>query len=157
MSVPFGRQRSHSAAKLLLDDPAYVVSVLREPEPQGRLARLRDEVCRLIDRFDARPICVPCRAPGCGRRATRCSVYRDSVRPVWWCDECDPYQEGATPGALRLLSRYLEAVAHVEWSGNGRRSDLRFLVRELARARGLPGRVGAAEAEAFFRAGPPAS
>jgi hypothetical protein len=142
---------------LILKDPDYVAWVLGHRGAVGRLAEVQGEALRLIALFDARPVVARCHGQGCEERAAYGCVYRGAVRPTWWCPGCDPHQQGATPGTLRVLATYLDAVGHVETSCNGRRDDLRFLVRALAQAKGLPERVSEDAAEQFFRAGRPAS
>jgi hypothetical protein len=87
---------------------------------------------------------------GCGRRAVRGTIYSGTVFPRWWCDECDPAGHGATPGKLEEVGGYQWAAGYVAWHCGGRKESLAALVKALARARGLPDRVGEWEAKAFF-------
>src|SRR5262245_57514274 len=108
----------------------------------GPLARAREEAARLVRLFDRKPIVEPCGARRCENVATRCSLYSGSVAPRWWCSECDPAQDCFSPGKLTLVRTYTEAANYVDLHCGGRKDALRSLVRELARAKGLPPRAG---------------
>ncbi len=92
---------------------------------------------RALRRFDEKPILRPCEDPDCDNRATRCSLYQGSVAPHWWCDSCDAAQNCCSPGKLTIVRTYGDAVRYVSLFCGGRKTDLRALVKELARAKGL--------------------
>jgi hypothetical protein len=154
MAFSSDRHRGQSVETLVLDDPAYVRTLLGELEAGGPLAGVVARARRLIAVFDARPLVVPCQGPGCTERATRGCVYQGAVRPTWWCARCDPYEQGAAPGKLVDIASAGEAIDYVRGYCNGRAADLRFLIRALARARGLPARAGPAAKACFGAARP---
>jgi hypothetical protein len=151
MVLPFGKHIGMSVERLVLTQPDYVVWMLGKEGATGALRQAQQEAGRLVRVFDRKPILEPCRAPGCGNVATRASVYRGSVWPAWWCDTCDPDQLGASPGKLDIIRTYLDAVTYVNVCCSGRRQALRVIIKELARAKGLPERVGETQAVTFFR------
>jgi hypothetical protein len=83
--------------------------------------------------------------------ATRCSLSRGAVRPLLcWCDDCDPYELGASAGKLRIVTSYGDALQYVHTYCRGEKPALRTLIRQLAEAKGLPERVGEQQAQDFF-------
>jgi uncharacterized protein (DUF3820 family) len=150
MYVTFGKHSGKSAEMLVLKHPDYVLWVLRVEFPTAHLLQVRQELMRLIKIFNLKPIVVPCRGEGCEETATRGSVCRGAVWPSFWCDGCDPYQLGASSGKLRIVRFFGDAIDHVNTCCGARKEALRILIKELARARGLPTRVGEQQAEQFF-------
>jgi hypothetical protein len=150
MLIQFGKHWGKSLEHVLLRDPDYVLWMLKQKEPSGPLARALREARRLIAVFDAKPVVRKCRGTGCRKPATRCSLYPANPRPLWWCDGCDPYQLGASPGTLLVVKSYLDAITYVQSYCHGRKGDLSLIIKLIAEAKGLPSRVGDEEAEAFF-------
>ena len=110
MNVGFGKHGGMSVGTLVLKEPNYVEWILQQQNPSGQMVRVQAEVQRLIDLFDSKPFQTR-KCGGCGKPATRCSVYRDNVHSLcWWCGSCDPYQTGATDGKLELVSTYQGAL-----------------------------------------------
>jgi hypothetical protein len=99
--------------------------------------------------FNQKPIINRCAGPDCNNNGTRASLYKDSVIPMWWCDNCDPrllvYQV-----RFKIIATYEEALTHIKAYCEGRKSDYNFLIRAFARAKGLPKTVGEKEIQAFF-------
>jgi hypothetical protein len=125
--------------------------MLGQPAGPGRLAGPCQEARRLIRIFDAKPLVKPCLGTGCGRLATRGCVYRGGTSLTWWCDDCDPYQHGAERDKLLVIVSFGDAIDYVSWYCGDTRSSMRAVVKELAKAKGLPDRVGEREALAIFR------
>jgi hypothetical protein len=149
MFLRFGKHRGKSMESLALKEPDYCVWMLSEDQGSYMLGEARQELFRLIRRFDKKPILEPCE--GCGDTATRGTLYHGSAAPHWFCDDCNPYDLGASSGKLVIVSTFADAVAYVGSWCNGRRDALKALILALARAKGLPARVGESEAQAFFR------
>jgi len=150
MNVGFGKHAAMSVEMLVLKQPDYVRWVLEQATPSGRMRVVQQECQRLIFRFNAKPLVKRCSGNGCTQGATRASVYKDNLTPVWWCDVCDPCQMGADAGKLQIVRTYQDAIIQVDSYCVGNRSDLKYLVKALAQAKGLPSRVGEAQAQAFF-------
>ena len=67
----------------------------------------------------------------------------------YWCDDCNSYSAGASPGKLQEICGYLDAVQYaLNWCGPKGFSEI--VVRDLAEAKGLPERAGVAQIRAFF-------
>ena len=133
--VGFGKYANHDVEELLLDQPDYVIHyALAEARPTGPLFGLCMDALRLIAVFDALPYVVPCEC--CGRTATRCMVRLDDPRPSFWCDLCNPPRAGE-PGRVATceVRSYQHAGAYFRWD------ELRVLIRRMARAKGVSGRI----------------
>lgn len=152
MKVGFGKHKDKSVATIVLKEPGYVAWVLSESRPSGPLARVKAEAQRLIAFFDSKPYQRRCHGHGCTKSATYCTVYRNNVYgPMWWCDDCNPYQMGATDGKLSGIRTYNDAINHCNVFCT-RRDALKDLVKIMAHAKGLPKRVGEKQAAEFFAA-----
>jgi len=151
MMLGFGPHASNSVELLVLKEPDDVVWMLGQTAKSGYFAAAQREILRLIRRFDEKAFIVPCQTPECGNRVTRCTVYHGAVWPRWWCDDCDPFCLGASADKLWILKGYADAVNYVHAACGGRKASLKALVKEMAQAKGLPARVGEAQAPAFFR------
>jgi hypothetical protein len=127
-----------SPEALLFEDPDYVAFLMESLpsrlKPWHRTAL--SKVLPLVERFDAQPMKCECQGEGCHKTATRASAYQRTPRLVYWCDTCDPSQHGASPFKLRIVRTYFDAVIHARQSCDGRVEDMRYLVRELAVAKG---------------------
>jgi hypothetical protein len=69
---------------------------------------------------------------------------------VWWCD----LYETCSPGKLEIIRTYFDVVCYAKAFLAGRKQSLKVLIRQLAQAKGLPGRAGPDQARAFFRPQP---
>jgi hypothetical protein len=147
VKAPVGTQKGKPMELLVLKEPKYIHWVLDKPGVTDGLLAIKNEAKRLTQVFDKKPYQVRCQ--GCKKPATRLSVH-GNTDPMWWCDSCDPYQEGAADGKLQIFRTYSSALSHVELFCGSRASDYRDLIKAIARAKGLPARVGEAHAEAFF-------
>lgn len=149
MILTVGKHRGKSVEEVVLKDPSYIAWMLSQADPSEALAQACDEARQLIGTFNGKPFVKKCSGDGCDEMATRCTVYGPNVNPWYWCDKCDPYAAGATRGNLSEIRTYWDAIQHVNFHGDGRKSSLEVLIRNLARAKGLPDRVGASQASAF--------
>lgn len=146
MLVQSGRHAGKTAEEIILKSPDWAEWLI-DKHPQNNLV---SEFKRLIQIFDAKPFVKSCW--GCGEPATRASAYRQTADDLYfWCDQCDPYSTGANRGKLTSVRSFRSALDHVNYTCAGRRIDKRVIVRELAVGKGLPARVGAKEAVAFFK------
>ena len=145
MQISFGKHFGRSVEETLLKFPDYILWAISEQNPTAGLRAVCDEARRLIGLFNAKPFTQKCSQ--CERPATRSTMFKDSPRLVFWCDHCDPCSAGASRHDLSEIRNYLD-VRQV-----GRRDDAKYLIRELAQAKGLPSRVTQAAIAAFFAAG----
>lgn len=107
------------------------------------------EYRRLQARFDAKRFTVRCHR--CRDRATRATAYRGSPHLMFWCEDCDPYGQGAESGQLVVIRTFDEAISHIQWTCGGVRSFQDAIVRELAEGKGCPKRLTQAAAVQFLR------
>ena len=154
MIITIGKHKGKSTDITFLKFPDYCVWALYQDNPSGGLIPVvRDVRRRLIPKFNAKPFHKTCRGDagkGCGKIATRAVVYQNNLDPTWWCDDCNEYSYGALPGKLQEIRTFKDIVNHVETYCGGKRGDYREFVLNIARAKGLPKRVGQAQAQAFF-------
>ena len=149
MLIPFGRHKGKSVEWVMLKDPSYTHWVLNEPNPQGKLIDVKNEILRLMYIFDCKPFIREC--TGCKERlATRASLCDDNPIPWWWCNECEPDLLLTRKDRIDMIITYREALNHVANCCGGRKGDLNYLIRVLAQAKGLPKRVGEEQAQLFF-------
>jgi hypothetical protein len=134
---------------LVLKEADYISWLLSKRGVTGELAAARNEARRLIRIFDQKPMVEACSTDQCPNLATRLSAYVGNMRVLAWCDACDPASFGASSKRLTMIRTYFEAIDHAMLSG-GRRTAIRAIIKSLAQAKGLPSRVGEAEAEGFF-------
>lgn len=147
MNLHFGKYVGKTTQLLVLKEPQYVHWLLGE-NPSGPLLAAKSQIIKHIAAFDGKPLttnCLGCKSPAC-----LCTVYDNAVSPMWWCDACDPYQQGAVNGRLTELRTYRDALSHVKWRCGERTTDYRELIKTMAQAKGLPARVGAAQTESFL-------
>jgi hypothetical protein len=150
MYLKFGKHSDKSVEVIILKDPAYTAWILTVRDPKGRLAIVKSEAQRLIRIFDAKPLVRICQGRECTNPATRLTVYSDYVyAPMWWCDDCDPYQMGSRDGKLSLIKTYYDAFLHHNMYRTPK-SALKDLVKTIAMEKGLSKRVGQKDAEEFF-------
>ena len=107
MIVLFGRHWGRTVEEVVLKDPCYISWAMNQREPDERFAAFCEEASRLIGIFDWMPFIQKCNS--CDRVATRCTLYRNSPRPVFWCDQCNPSTAGASPGNLWEVRSYWDA------------------------------------------------
>jgi hypothetical protein len=153
MVIKFGRHKGMSLEVLVLQHPDYAAWMLFKESANCMLAEARGEARRLIQIFDERPFVAGCQGqdPDCDRPATRGSVYKGTTGTFWWCDECDPYQMGASPRKLEIVRSYTDVIYFVEAFCDASKNALKALISEMAEAKGLPTRVDENQAAAFFR------
>jgi len=114
------------------------------------MLRVVNEAQRLIKIFDSKPCQTECYGKDCSKSATYCTVYKSNVyTPYWWCEDCDPYEQGADEGKLQVVGTYQDAINHCSMYCTTR-DAIKDLIKTLAQAKGLPNRVGEAQAERFF-------
>ena len=151
MRLRYGRHKGRTTESLLLRAPDYALWML-SVNPASRVSRAFRS---LIAVLDAKPFVGSCQR--CGRPATRAAAFAQSSRLLLFCDGCTLYPHDPPVGLSSHIRTVDEAVAHVERHCRRRlRRETRAIVRNLARAKGLPPRVTEEVAEAFFD-GPPST
>jgi hypothetical protein len=145
MLIKSGRHAGTTTEELLLKQPDWAQWMVERyaDTPIGRSFR------GLARNFDAKQFTEEC--SGCGEAATRATVCRRTGGSLmFWCDDCDVYRSGARQGTLTVIDTFWDALHHVDRTCDGNRSEKRSIIRELARGKGLPKRVGEAQAVEFF-------
>ena len=148
MTIQLGRHFGKSIELLVLKEGGYMHCLLLENNSSSHMALVQREACRLIRIFDAKPFIVGC-SENCGRVARRVTTYSGSADLRCWCDKCDP---GDGYGKIVAVNSYADAMRHAYFTCNGRRENISRIILNLARAKGLPDRVGETEAWNFFTA-----
>lgn len=150
MQITFGKQRGKTSQEVLLKHASYAKWALDEPA-SGSLSGLQTEFKRLIGILDSKPFACKCSSAGCTRPVTRLTAYQNNDADLYaWCSQCDPYSLGANSGKLTSVNSFKDALRHVEWNCGGTKGGYDRIVKEYAKTKGLPARVGAASAAAFF-------
>jgi hypothetical protein len=145
MRIETGRYAGKTTQLVLFKRPDWVQWLLRN-YPDNKLV---PDFKLLIEIFDSKPLLKACYC--CARQATCASVPRGTGWGMhFWCDDCNPYSTGARCGSLGVVSTFESAMVHADWTCEARRRAKRDLIKELAQAKGLPARVGAPPAAAFF-------
>ena len=151
MDLTFGKHSGKSVEMLLLKEPQYLGWMLTQKDARGVLKQAQDHARKKIAEFNGKPFTKKCGGHLCSEVATRCTVYLNNVTdPRWWCEDCNPYQAGANAGKLQSLKTYSDAYQHVGIYCSGRVSDYRAIILAMAKAKGLPARVGEKQALEFF-------
>jgi hypothetical protein len=145
MRFQSGKYEGKTTEEILLKFPDWALwNVSNYPEAKHSKA-----FKELSDKFKVKPFTVPCDG-GCGDTATRASAYRNSPSLMFWCDDCNPTQSGASSAKLTIVRTIGEALRHIGYTAEGNRDWSRKIVRALAEGKGLPQRVGEKAALAFF-------
>jgi hypothetical protein len=145
MGLQSGKHAGKTTETLLLKSPDWAQWMMSN-HPDNPVSR---EFRRLVARFDAKPFTKIC--DRCRQQATRASAYQGSGRNLmFWCDDCNPYSSGASSGRLTVVRTFDDALRHIEFTCTALRGEKRDIINALAKGKGLPSRVGDAQAEAFF-------
>jgi len=103
----------------MLKNPKNVKWVLGQSDAEGALKKICEEIKRLIRIFDSKPFTKQCGGHNYHNLATRCTAYEDNFTALkWWCDNCDHYQSGASPGKTGI-----RRCPHAIWYGVPRLRD----------------------------------
>ncbi len=148
MKFTFGEHKGKSVDFVILKEPDYVQWILSMSNANGPLIQVRNEVLRLISIFDSKPFIIKCF--GCKRRpATRLSLAHPTSSPYWWCDVCSHLSMGCD-SHLTIVRTYENALLYSKLFPQS--FDLKSFILDLAKAKGLPPRVGEPQATNFFDA-----
>ena len=135
MLVTLRKHYGRTVADVVLKDPSYIMWALGQPRPDDRLTAFRHEALRLIGIFDQKPF--TCKCNRCSHwTATRCTIYKDNPRPMFWCSGCDPLSAGASARHLRNIRSYWDAFLYLHGA-----MMRYFSIGKLAKAKGMPDRM----------------
>jgi hypothetical protein len=149
MLINFGKHRGYSTDWLVLNDPGYYWWMCGCCGGAGHFLEAYAEATRLLWHIDAKPFLVTCGGDQCSNQATRVTAYDGVAQLKPWCDSCDPYSTGASPGKLSIIRACRQAMNYVA-STTGQSSDQKAIINYLAQAKGLPAGADVFERQAFF-------
>lgn len=145
MIIGTGDHAGKSTQEMFLKLPDWVQFFVRK-NPDSKIS---DEFRRHDKSLTAKPFTEKCNK--CEGVATRLSFYAGNASlGIAWCDSCDPYSLAARQGKLTIIKTFRQALAFVDSTCKGRRSDKRTIVRRLAEAKGFPKRAGQSITIAFL-------
>lgn len=104
--MSFGKYQGKSVAYVVLKDFEYFIWMY-----QNNMSNRPEytEALRLLQILDAKPFyqkCYSCRQ----KAAVKFSLYHGGVAsPSFFCEECDPYSQGAIRGKLAIYSSLLSS------------------------------------------------
>lgn len=150
MQITFGKFEGKTSQEVVLKKASYVKWVLGE-KASGALGNLQLDMKRLIARLDNKPFTSKCSTAGCTRPVSCLTAYASNDADLYsWCAICDPYSFGANSGKLAVVTSYKDMLNHVTNRCGATKGGYDRLVKAYAQSKGLPSRVGAAAAAAFF-------
>ena len=136
-----GKYKGKTAAYILLKYPDYAYWMMTR-HPAWDLSVV---FCGLVLHFDLKPFNVKCAR--CKRLATRATAYCGTGElQGYWCDRHEP----AHQRRVSVVKTFEDAMRHVVRTCAFGRAEKRAIVRELARAKGLPKDFTDRESLAFF-------
>ena len=147
--IPFGQFKNKTVKSLIMKELDYIAWILRQESPSGPLVALKDEIIRLIKIFDSKPLQRVCCV--CSAEAKYCAVAQKSViDPIWYCNECDPFDNVLIESDLDYIKSYRDAIEHCKGYRVDKKSALMF-IRAIAKAKGLGKRLTEKELDKFFQ------
>ncbi|RFB53691.1 hypothetical protein [Bacillus thuringiensis] len=131
MHMSFGKHRDKEVAWVLLKDPGYFKWMQQKGMQQKSEYQFMLEI---LKRLDSKPYSkVRCYGTCNGSNTpTRLSLYKGMFNfEYWFCDECDPYSQGANLGTLSTINKYDEFIRH---------SQSELLINVFCNAKAVPNR-----------------
>ena len=150
MQIMFGKYDGRTSQEVVVKHASYAKWVL-DGAASGSLGSLQTELKRLITTIDNKRYTCRCSASGCSRTVSRMTAYLNDDADLYpWCALCDPYGLGANSGKLTVVNGYRDVLNHVTVRCGATKGGYDRIVKAYARLKGLPARVSAASAAAFF-------
>jgi hypothetical protein len=138
MKITVGKDKGTEIHELFFSNPKFIGWALHETNPGTRLFYCITEMKRLIDIFDKKPFEIKCFGRDCTKKSTRLTAAKGNIQSYFfWCNKCDPFQMGATPGKIASLSTYLQATSFVTRYCSGRKKDYVYIIRKMAQAKNI--------------------
>jgi hypothetical protein len=141
MRFKSGKHDGKTYEEVLLKQPDFAQWYMQKYPDTG----VSKEFKRLISKFGAKPFTVKCYL--CKNLASRASTYSNNPDLMFFCDDHEPHQSGASKAKVQAVTRLEEVLQHIDWTADGHRGWKRRIVRGLAEGKGLPKRLG--EKQAF--------
>lgn len=150
MQITFGKYDGKTSQEVVVKHASYTKWVFGQ-DASGSLGNLQIELKRLVKTLDKKPYTCRCSTPNCSRTVIRMTAYADDDADLYpWCGICDPHSLGANRGKLTVVNGYQDVLNHVTLRCGGTKGGYDRIVKAYARLKGLPSRVGAGSAAAFF-------
>lgn len=145
VEIESGKHEGKRSEIVALNYPHYG-QWYRGKYPQAKLSKTLQQHAA---KMDAKPFTVAC--DNCKiKAATRATAYQNNPDLYFWCADCDPYSLGASRGKLSVVNTCQQALDHIDLTAAGNVAWKKRILRTLAQAKGLPKRVGDAQAISFF-------
>lgn len=141
VDMSFGKHKDKAVAWLLLTKPDYFMWMKQkgmQDKPEYRF------MLNLVQKLNSKPFNkAKCNGTCNGANTpTRLSLYKGIFNlEYWFCDECDPYSQGAMSGTLSTVSKYEDIIRH-------RQSQT--LIKTFSRAKGVPERKTKKALQEYF-------
>lgn len=141
MDMSFGKYVGKPVAWVLLEDVQYFFWMV----DSGLSEKIEIKFAlKLINIFDELPFKnVKCHGKCKGENTvTRLSLYNSQYNyQNWFCDKCDPYNNGSFSGKLTYISKF----SHVLYE-----KDSQTIIKAMASAKGVPQRKTSKALKEFF-------
>lgn len=150
MQITFGKFDGKTSQEVLIKH-AYYAKWALDQSTTGSLGALQTDLNRLVAALDQKPYTCKCSTKGCARPVSRLTAYANNYANLYpWCAICNPYSLGANSGKLTVVNSYQDVLNHVQFRCGAVKSGYDSIVKAYARSKGLPTRVSAISAAAFF-------
>jgi hypothetical protein len=139
-----GKHAGKSFEEVLLKDPATAQWLSVKGAPG-----IAKEFQKLIKRFDQKPMTAPCAS--CGNTAAKAALFDGGtgLKLYLYCDGCEDAWTDEAEG--RVLRTFDDAMKFIDDSRKGNKTAKTAIIRELARAKGLPKKISGDAALDFFK------
>jgi hypothetical protein len=142
------RHRGEPADLVVLSDPFYVKRTLDFRNPEGDMPEVRQDFLRLIALFDQKSLLPMCR--NCNEPAKLLAFYKGTLFFEPWCGTCIPHWMISQECRFDTFCDYMSALEYVDDFCHGEKFFYRMVIRNIAKAKGLPDKIGPREAVDFF-------
>lgn len=150
MDFSFGKHENKSVIEVMIKDPSYIVWIMNQSNKSNFHEKVTLFAAHRIEVFNKIPFQKKCNFGGCENTIDCCVLLK--AESHWLCDTCLQSMRDEF-GRYSAVNTYLGAVNYVTClfdSPKARGENSMLLVRELARAKGLPKRATLFDISNFF-------
>ncbi|MFA7418894.1 MAG: hypothetical protein WCZ90_04335 [Melioribacteraceae bacterium] len=149
MEITFGVHKGKTSQIVFLKEPNYVQWVLNKNSIYNDLLIIKNNFRYLIEILDTKPFKGTCH--NCRKPATRLAFWQGEVSSFYYsCDTCDSSSLGADEGQIRYVRTYSDAIKYVGNFCVGKKNIYQKMIKSMASAKGLNGRLTKENAHTFF-------
>lgn len=134
---------------IVLTDPYFVKCLLDKRSPNFEELELKKKLKLLMARFDEIKFTDSCHR--CIKPAKYVAFFNGTFFSELWCGDCSPFWLENFAGSMDIFSTYRCALDYAAKYCRDDRMLFRALILQIARLKGLPEKLDAKEAIAFFR------